>query len=869
MAIQAIFEGTKDPLNAVLEGIFSYLSKSSDSRLNVARSLLTKITEEFKLQFAELFPHACYEEFENFMLKDLLPLTDKVASPSKSIIDRSLTEEEKSGIKFAVRKIKELDTEMLKIATHFSTKIVQGINIAQEVERINRVKNSDKAKRAYEGLANLEEQESFFQRLEIIVFTAHPNKAVSDSVQRLLNTITGKILDGDDLGSLISRLVKVPVLSETKPSPLDEAKSFIGVLRYSFVPGALEFLRNSREVMSRIGLSKLIDQIPEIRTWIGSDIDGRPEHTPEDLRAVLSLNRKEGVDTYRGLLRGMDVLRINQSAQFNESFDSLLERLEGARNLFESNFTSTDFVDHLDKLIELVTDDMELETELVCLREMSVKLGLSLVRHELRENSEVLDLAIEAVLRSYGHGDLEKELRSDGEWITKKEEKFKVIEQILRSGDVKEIQENPSFARLRGFLDTVREANEKDPGLVRQLIISLHEHPVHYLEARLMCRLCGIEDLPIVPLTETPEDLRKVEDVARQIFESSVSGIKDQITWMWGFSDSAMRGGFCSRELTREAPLVVSRIGAEIGIKVLNEEGRGPRSGRGGGLFTRFVWATPLSLSSGVNHVTVQGEGVQQLFGHPNMVQRTLSVGSEMFLASRGGQVSKEWNRIRREAFLKGEKAYEEFIDRVEQGDPQRVFEQLQRVIPLHALDLKTASRPLFRSLPVKFEKFRAVPNNIMSDVSRLCWVSLYGTGAMLEELTSDKNLELTKRMIKEDPEFQTDLDSLVLALQRADVPRVIAVIRAVYGEEIGELEGILQKIEKDYLKLYTAINKLKDAGALDSIFERRTFEAIREARTLKDPATNLFLICLMTHQDPELRKMMMVHNMLSVDSAG
>lgn len=44
MVIQAIFEVTKDPLNAVLDGIFSYLSKSSDSRLNVARSLLTKIT---------------------------------------------------------------------------------------------------------------------------------------------------------------------------------------------------------------------------------------------------------------------------------------------------------------------------------------------------------------------------------------------------------------------------------------------------------------------------------------------------------------------------------------------------------------------------------------------------------------------------------------------------------------------------------------------------------------------------------------------------------------------------------------------------------------------------------------------------------
>ncbi|GEM_PF-4357023 len=867
MAVQSILEGTKDPLQGVVDQIYAYLAKSPDTRLDVARELLQKITSEFKNQFPELFPNLDYKEFERFMSVRVLPLTSKVSSPSKSIIDRNLSQEEIKGIESAVQSIRGLSPEYIKAAIHFSTKIVQGINISQEVERINRVQKSDKTRRAYEGLTSLADTEYFFNRTEIVVFTAHPNKAISDDIQLLLNTITNNLLEGRSLTTEIRELVRAPVLSSTKPSPQEEASSFIRLLRKSLFPGAIQFLRESFKILDRIGI-RSTDRIPEARTWIGSDLDGRPDHTPEDLRAILIANRREGIDTYKEELRKLETLKVNQSTLFHEKFNKLIDDLESARDLFNSKFTSDQFVGSLNELQVLVDENPELELELLCLREVALKFGLSLVRHELRENSEVLDSAIEPVLKAYGYSDLSKEKRGDGELISDPDEKLIAIEEILLSGEIKDsINSNPAFNRLIGFLNVVKEANQKDPGLFRQFIISLHEHPVHYLQTSLICKLAGIEDLDLVPLTETPEDLRKVGEVARRIFDSKVSSLKGKITWMWGFSDSAMRGGFCSRELTRTAPDQVSKIGEEFGITVFHEEGRGPRSGRGGGLYTRFVWATNQNLRTNRNHVTIQGEGVQQLFGHPNMVQRTLSIGSERFIAAKFKKLPDEWSTLRSRAFSKGEKAYEEFIDRVPGGDPQEVFKELQKIIPLLALDLKTASRPLFRSLPVEFEKFRAVPNNIMSDVSRLCWVTLYGTGAMMEELTD--NFDLTKQMIAEDVEFRSDVESLILALQRADVPRVVAIVRAVYGEGIGKLEEILSKIESDYQKLYIALNKLNDSGALETIFVRRTFEAIREARTLKDPATNLFLICLMLHKDSELRKMIMVHNMLSVDSAG
>lgn len=867
MAIQAILEGTKDPLQGVADQIYAYLAKSPDTRLEVARELLQKITSEFKNQFSDLFPDLNYREFERFMSESVLPLTTKVSSPSKSIIDRNLSQEENKGIESAVQSIRGLDLGYIKAAIHFSTKVVQGINISQEVERINRVQKSDKTRRAYEGLTNLADTEHFFNRSEIVVFTAHPNKAISDDIQLLLNTITNNILEKRNLTTEIRELVRAPVLSPTKPSPQEEASSFIRLLRKSLVPGAIQFLRESFRILERIGI-RSTDRVPEARTWIGSDLDGRPDHTPDDLKEILIANRREGIDTYKEELRKLETLKVNQSPLFHQKFNQLIVDLESARDFFNAKFTSAQFVSSLDEIRSLVNENPELELELMCISEVALKFGLSLVRHELRENSEVLDSATEVVLKAYGYSNLPKEKRGDGELITESDEKLNVIETILESGEVKDsFDSNPSFERVIGFLNLVKEANERDPGIFRQFIISLHEHPAHYLQTRLLCRLAGIEDLNLVPLTETPEDLRKVGEVAKRIFESKGSGLKDNITWMWGFSDSAMRGGFCSRELTRSAPDEVSKIGEKVGITVFHEEGRGPRSGRGGGLYTRFVWATDQSIRTKRNHVTIQGEGVQQLFGHPNMVQRTLSIGSERFIAAKFKKLPSEWSELRSRAFLKGEKAYEEFIDRVPGGDPQEVFKELQRIIPLLALDLKTASRPLFRSLPVEFEKFRAVPNNIMSDISRLCWVTLYGTGAMMEELTN--NLDLTKQMIAEDVEFRSDVESLILALQRADVPRVVAIVRSVYGERIGKLEEILSKIEKDYQKLYIALNKLNDAGALETIFVRRTFEAIREARTLKDPATNLFLICLMLHEDAELRKMIMVHNMLSVDSAG
>lgn len=867
MAIQAILEGTKDPVKGVIDQISAYLAQSPDSRFDVARELLEQIGEEFKSQFNELFPSLDYKQFEKFISGSLLPLTTKVASPSKSIIDRDLTEEEKANLVDAVRLIKGLDPKYLEASIHLSTKIVQGINIAQEVERINRVKKGNKAEKAYEGLAT-NDINKFFDRQEIVVFTAHPNKAISDNLQLLLNTITNNILEKKDSTVEIRELVKAPVLSSEKPTPQDEANSFIRLVRRSIIPGALEFLRHSNKILGRFKAGSL-DRIPEARTWIGSDLDGRPEHTPQALREILENNRREGVDTYKEELRRLETLKINQPEEFHGKFDLLLGALESARCLWKAEFTSNDFVKSLRELIALVENNPELKLELRCLEEVAIKHGLSLVRHELRENSEVLDFATEAVLKAYGYQNLPKEKRSDGELITEKEAKLKAIEKILLSGELREIEGNDAYNRVKGFLEVVKEANERDPSLFRQFIISLHEHPVHYLETKLLCALAGVEDLDLVPLTETPEDLKNVKKVAESLFSSNVFGEKKSITWMWGFSDSAMRGGFCSRELTRIAPVSVAKVASNFGITVYNEEGRGPRSGRGGGLYTRFVWAIEHSNITNRNHVTIQGEGVQQLFGHPNMVQRTFSIGSERFLAARAQDLPLEWISLRSKAFLKGEKAYEEFIDRVKGGNPQKIFEELLKIIPLEALDLRTASRPLFRSLPVEFEKFRAVPNNIISDVSRLCWVTLYGTGSMLEELTKEENFELTKRMIEEDLEFRSDLESLILALQRADVPRVIAMARAVYGDNIGELGKILEKIDEDYKKLYVAINKLNEEGALNKILERRTFEAIRQARTLKDPATNLFLIALMTHEDPELRKMIMVHNMVSVDSAG
>src|SRR5512146_912352 len=122
--------------------------------------------------------------------------------------------------------------------------------------------------------------------------------------------------------------------------------------------------------------------------------------------------------------------------------------------------------------------------------------------------------------------------------------------------------------------------------------------------------------LPIVPLFETIEDLRRAPAVMRELFAVPVvkrtiralGGVQEV---MIGYSDSNKDGGFLTSnwELYK-AQIKLTRVGKECGVPIAFFHGRGGSVSRGGAPTGRAIAAQPAGSINGRFRLTEQDEVV-------------------------------------------------------------------------------------------------------------------------------------------------------------------------------------------------------------------------------------------------------------------
>ncbi|GDX56990.1 phosphoenolpyruvate carboxylase [Comamonadaceae bacterium] len=414
---------------------------------------------------------------------------------------------------------------------------------------------------------------------------------------------------------------------------------------------------------------------------------------------------------------------------------------------------------------------------------------------------------------------------------------------------------------------------------IRHYIISHTETVSDLLEVLLLQKEVGLmrgllaegtqgsacNDLIVVPLFETIEDLRNADPIMREFYalpgiQAMVqrSGAEQDI--MLGYSDSNKDGGiFTSNwELYRaEIALVelfdeinqhqhnsarsaatsagatqstagppqgksapsggsaahaVASVGAMIQLRMFH--GRGGTVGRGGGPSYQAILAQPPGTVRGQIRLTEQGEVIGSKYANPEIGRRNLetlvAATLEATLLQPTKPASAPFLRAAAELSLSSMAAYRQLVYETS-GFTEYFFDST----PIREIaELNIGSRPASRKPSQRIEDLRAIPWGFSWGQCRLTLPGWYGFGSAVEEFLQHQGsalhrerLALLQQMVRQWPFFKTLLSNMDMVMAKSDL-----ALAARYAELVSNTrlrKKIFTMIEAEWHRTVLALGQI------------------------------------------------------------
>ena len=389
---------------------------------------------------------------------------------------------------------------------------------------------------------------------------------------------------------------------------------------------------------------------------------------------------------------------------------------------------------------------------------------------------------------------------------------------------------------------------------IRHYIISHTESVSDLLEVLLLQKEVGLmrgtldaqaqNDLIVVPLFETIEDLRNAAPIMRDFYALpgvaaliARSGGEQDI--MLGYSDSNKDGGiFTSNwELYRAEIALVElfdKLKSSHGITLRMFHGRGGTVGRGGGPSYQAILAQPPGTVRGQIRLTEQGEVIGSKYANPEIGRRNLETLVAATLEATLLQPTKPASR----AFLD---AAAELSEASMAAYRSLVYETTGFTdyffgsTPLKELtQLNIGSRPASRKALQKIEDLRAIPWGFSWGQCRLTLPGWLGFGsavaAFLDKPDATERkaaLALLQKMYRQWPFFRTLLSNMDMVLAKSDL-----ALASRYAELVSDArlrKKIFSAIEAEWHRTADALaqitgekNRLASNPALDRSIRHR-----------------------------------------------
>ncbi|MFT0716480.1 phosphoenolpyruvate carboxylase [Flagellimonas lutimaris] len=480
------------------------------------------------------------------------------------------------------------------------------LSIKDYFELVNRTKNWDKVSKKLS---------TFSAR---IVLTAHPTQFYTPAVLDIIAELRS-LIDEDrihDIDVTLQQLGLTSLINAKKPTPLDEAKNIIYILRNTYYDAVGELYQY---VKSNIRDDKFENyDLMKLGFWPGGDRDGNPfvtaditKQVADELRLTLmkcyynELKDLRKKLTFKGMQADLNELsgklyRAMFDASAPISYEGIIGHLSEVREKLIADYHEL-YLDELDQFIDKVHI---FKTHFATL--------------DIRQDHSKHKLVVETVLKKQGI------IKESLEELKEKElvklllqEDFKLTPKDFDDDIVKD-----TIANIQN-LKAIQERNGEDG--CNRYIISNSEDIFSVLFVFGLFRWCGWDEkeitFDIVPLFETMNGMEASEEVMQTLFDipkyrKHLERRRDIHTIMLGFSDGTKDGGYLKANWSiLKTKETLSKVCKKNGISAIFFDGRGGPPARGGGKTHRFYAAQTKDVANHEIQLTIQGQTITSTYG--------------------------------------------------------------------------------------------------------------------------------------------------------------------------------------------------------------------------------------------------------------
>jgi phosphoenolpyruvate carboxylase len=611
-----------------------------------------------------------------------------------------------------------------------------------------------------------------------MVLTAHPTQFYPGSVLGIIHDLSKALAENNasQINIYLQQLGKTPFLKRQKPTPFDEAISFIWFLENVFYAAAGKIYSHLK---TQLQLGVDFDK-PLIRMgfWPGGDRDGNPFVTTDTTLKVAAALRGAIIKCYY-----LDVRKLKRRLTFR-GVDTLLNDLEIKlyNNIFIPGYTT------------ILTKEEILGT----LKEIH---SILIHQHNGLFVQQVEHLI--SRVQIFGLHFATLDIRQDSNMHAR------VLDSLLENDP------NLSFDCLPGYRPKAEPAEEsmvkdtiavmKAMKTIQQMngeegcnryIISQCTNAENVLEVFELFVQSGWQkeqlSVDIVPLFETVNDLKQASAVMQQLYKnplykSHLQKRNNVQTIMLGFSDGTKDGGYLMANWSiYKAKEELTSISREYGIDVVFFDGRGGPPARGGGKTHKFYASMGKNISNKEIQLTIQGQTVSSNFGTIDAAQFNIEqllnagISNDLFGASRTSLSAAE------EALIVdlSEKSYESYL---ELKQHPYFMQYLVDISPLrYYSDTNIASRPTKRGASGRLElkDLRAIPYVGAWSQLKQNVTGYYGVGTALQQMETAGRFAEVKQLYQKSQYVKTLFDNCEMAMKKCFFPLTgYLADHPVYGE--------------------------------------------------------------------------------------
>jgi phosphoenolpyruvate carboxylase len=604
-----------------------------------------------------------------------------------------------------------------------------------------------------------------------IVLTAHPTQFYTPAVLDIIEELRNLILEDkiNDIDVVLQQLGLTSLINAKKPTPLDEAKNIIYILRnvyYDAVGELYAYIKSNvrNEDFENYNILKLV-------FWPGGDRDGNPFVTANITKEVANELRITLMKCYYN-----DLKKLRKKLTFKEVQQPLIDL---HKQLYRAMFDPTSSVEYENIIGPLLVIRTSLIEHYQKLYLKDLDLLINKVRifrtHfatlDIRQDHSKHYLVVEEVLKKNGFISESLEELEEGKLIELLlHERFTINASDYTDEIVKDTINNISQ------LAEIQESNGEEG--CNRYIISNSEDIFSVLFVFGLFRWCGWESkaitFDIVPLFETMLGMDSSEAIMQQLYDLPVyrehlERRGNEQTIMLGFSDGTKDGGYLKANWsifkTKEN---LSKVCSKNGIKALFFDGRGGPPARGGGKTHRFYAAQTKDIANNEIQLTIQGQTITSTYGTKEQFihnsEQLLTAGLSNNLFGKEHVISSESRKLIEElselSFSKYDalKQHPKFIPYLENRSTLKYYTKAN-----------IGSRPGKRGKKAKLELTDLRAISFVGSWSQLKQnvPGYFGIGTAIQTLVEQGRLREVKKLFREVPFFEALMLNSMMSLSK------------------------------------------------------------------------------------------------------